>query len=579
MVTYVTDLFDKLETARQKAVQTREVSAILNHILSMHLQRMSLLVARRLRAGEAQSETQNELDLKSKIRGEMDNLQRKASESPKNKEGVEKILRLFGEVDEGFSQAAAQYNAGNTIQSGLIWNDYQGKMAEIIRSVNIMTEDQQREHKINQSAYVEYDSQLRPALSFMLFSSVGLAFVLALFFNYSTTTRLNKLMSNTRLLAAGKQPKYLIGGNDELGQIDDMYHRMSQDLAALRERERAILDNAAEAICSLDADLKLTEFNSAAARLWDLNSDELIGSRLLEHVHADDRARVVDALESAETTGSEVRFECGIVTGSGARLETGWSATWSPNERSLYCVVSDISARKELDRLKQEFVAMLSHDLRTPLNSVMASLEIVNSEHFQLAPDVKQYISKAEKNLTLALSLINQLLEIEKMESGVITLDLDGVMSEEIYQKGFIAVSALADAKKVSIRHAGANVDFVGDLDRLTQVIINLLGNALKFSDAGTKITVRDELRTDAQGREIVRISVIDQGRGIPPEQVARVFDRFQQVNPHDAREKAGSGLGLAICKAIVEAHKGKIGVTSDVGIGSTFWFEIPRGF
>ena len=221
----------------------------------------------------------------------------------------------------------------------------------------------------------------------------------------------------------------------------------------------------------------------------------------------------------------------------------------------------------------------LSHDLRTPLNSVMASLEIVNSEHFQLAPDVKQYISKAEKNLTLALSLINQLLEIEKMESGVITLDLDGVMSEEIYQKGFIAVSALADAKKVSIRHAGANLDFVGDLDRLTQVIINLLGNALKFSDAGTKITVRDELRTDAQGNELVRISVIDQGRGIPADQVGRVFDRFQQVSPHDAREKAGSGLGLAICKAIVEAHKGKIGVTSDIGIGSTFWFEIPRGF
>lgn len=577
MVTYVTDLFDKLETARQKAVQTREISAILNHILSMHLQRMSLLVARRLREDGPQAETQNELDLKSKIRAEMNNLQHKASENTKYKEDVGKIVHLFREVDEGFSQAAAQYNAGNTLQSGLIWNDYQGKMAEMIRRVNIMTEDQQREHRINQSAYVEYDSQLRPALSFMLFSSVGLAFVLALFFNYSTTTRLNKLMANTRLLAAGKQPKYLIGGNDELGQIDEMYHRMSQDLALLRERERAILDNAGEAICALDADLKLIEFNSAAARLWDLNSDELIGSRLLEHVHLDDRQRVVEVLEAAETTGSEMRFECGIVTGRGARLETGWSATWSAGERSLYCVVSDISARKELDRLKQEFVAMLSHDLRTPLNSVMASLEIVNSEHFQLPAEVKQYLGRADKNLALALSLINQLLEIEKMESGVISLDLDGVMSEEIYQKGFAAVSALADSKKVSIRHAGPNLDFVGDLDRLTQVMINLLGNALKFSDAGTKITVRDELRTDSQGNELVRISVIDQGRGIPADKVSRVFDRFQQVNPGDAREKAGSGLGLAICKAIVEAHKGTIGVTSDMGIGSTFWFEIPR--
>ena len=132
-------------------------------------------------------------------------------------------------------------------------------------------------------------------------------------------------------------------------------------------------------------------------------------------------------------------------------------------------------------------------------------------------------------------------------------------------------MAAIAEKHKVEIRTSGANFDLIGDRDRLVQVLVNLLGNALKFSPPGSKITVSEEQRS---GR--VRIFVADHGRGIPVDKIATVFERFQQVNPGDSAEKAGSGLGLAICKAIVEAHKGKIGVTSDVQIGSTFWIELP---
>jgi signal transduction histidine kinase len=239
-------------------------------------------------------------------------------------------------------------------------------------------------------------------------------------------------------------------------------------------------------------------------------------------------------------------------------------------------VISDVSARKQLDQLKQDFVAMLSHDLRTPLNSVQASLEIVNSRHYQLPDEVRQYINKAEHNLKISLSLINQLLEIEKMESGVITLALDAINSQTIYNKAYESIAALADNRKVKIAYTGTNVEFVGDLDRLVQVQINLLANALNYTEQGTKITVRSELRQELNGASSVRISVTDQGNGIAADKLGQVFDRFRQLDPSDKKAKAGSGLGLAICKAIVEAHNGTIGVTSSVGIGSTFWYQIP---
>ncbi|MBL0184786.1 MAG: hypothetical protein IPP97_03520 [Candidatus Obscuribacter sp.] len=110
----------------------------------------------------------------------------------------------------------------------------------------------------------------------------------------------------------------------------------------------------------------------------------------------------------------------------------------------------------------------------------------------------------------------------------------------------------------------------------MVQVQINLIANALNYSEPGTKITVRGELRQEPNGANFARISVTDQGDGIAADKLGQIFDRFRQAEPTDNRAKAGSGLGLAICKAIIEAHNGKIGVTSSVGIGSTFWYQIP---
>jgi len=586
LVTYVTGLFDQIEKSRIKAVRARELTEHLNAIVNLHVQRVTTLIARKFKANS--SEGPEETNLKKKIRGKIEVMRLVSTSDLQLQKKWIRLTELEAEIDKTFDSAFTAYQAGNDVQASMLWAGAHSKINELVTISNQLTADQQNEQILSQTEYAAFDTQLRNTLKLSLLLSAAMAFGMAIFFNQSTTNRLNKLVHNTSLLAVGEAPDTAIGGTDELAQIDAIQHQMHEQLTQMRRKERAVLENAAEAICSLNADLKLTEYNGAAAQLWDWQSDNMLGARLEDLISDEDLDRVISKLEQAETEENAVRFEAKIKTGitgdqsatgsAGlpALLDTAWSATWSQANAELYCVITDVSARKQLDQLKQDFVAMLSHDLRTPLNSVQASLEIVNSRHYQLPDEARQYINKAEHNLKLSLALINQLLEIEKMESGVITLALDAVNSQTIYNRAYESIAALADNKKVKLAYTGANVEFVGDLDRLVQVQINLIANALNYSEPGTKITVRGELRQEPNGANFARISVTDQGDGIAADKLGQIFDRFRQAEPTDNRAKAGSGLGLAICKAIIEAHNGKIGVTSSVGIGSTFWYQIP---
>lgn len=528
---------------------------------------------------DQQRESEAESALKKKVRAEIAELGIASKSTPSEQGKWNQLTKLFAEIDEALDESSLAYLNGHEFEATMRWTRAQSKLNQFINISNQLTLDQQKDQAKSEQDYQTYDRRLRLALKLSLFLSVAMAFGLALFFNQSTTKRLNKLMQNTKLLAMGRAPGKFIGGDDELAKIDSIHHQMHDILMQLRQKERAILDNAAEAICAVNSDLKLIEFNNAATRLWQRSADSLSHARLIELISEEDRENVVAKLEDAETSASEVRFEAKIRSGEGSSttwLDTAWAVTWSNSNSSLYCVISDISARKKLEQLKRDFVAMLSHDLRTPLSSVQASLELVSSEHFQLPENALKYINRAERGLQLSLALINQLLEIEKMESGIISLSLDALSTHELFNKASYSVASLAESRRVKISYDGPSIEFVGDSERLVQVLINLLGNAIKFSPDDSSVTVTAEQQQLSDDCAITRINVTDQGRGIPAENLEQIFERFQQVNPRNDKEKSGTGLGLAICKAIVEAHGGRIGVNSQVGRGSRFWFEIP---
>ncbi|MBY0549817.1 MAG: CHASE3 domain-containing protein [Candidatus Obscuribacterales bacterium] len=230
-------------------------------------------------------------------------------------------------------------------------------------------------------------------------------------------------------------------------------------------------------------------------------------------------------------------------------------------------------ALAEAARRKQELVSMVSHDLRTPLTSVQASLTLLSEGVMGTLPvKAQKEVLNAETNTGRLINLINDLLDIEKMEAGQMRVERCLTDVQSIFERSAEAVKGFADKQKVTVKIETTDLDIYADGDRMIQVVINLLSNAIKFSPEGSTVT----LNAIPSPEDMVELRVIDQGRGIPEEFKACVFERFQQVELSDAKTKKGTGLGLAICKALVEIHDGSIGVESEQGKGSTFWFRIP---
>jgi signal transduction histidine kinase len=222
--------------------------------------------------------------------------------------------------------------------------------------------------------------------------------------------------------------------------------------------------------------------------------------------------------------------------------------------------------------MKQEVVAMVTHDLRSPVSSVRHFLEMLESNMLgELNDRGKKLLKAADKSTIRMLGLINDLLDIEKIKSGMFELDVREVSTGALLESSCQALAPLANAMRITIDIKPEDVLVSADEERIARVVTNLVSNALKFSPAGTSVTV--ESRTE-DGFAV--ISIRDQGRGIPADLRPYIFDRFTQVMPSDSRQMGGSGLGLAISRAIVELHGGKIWVESGESAGSTFSFTLP---
>lgn len=222
---------------------------------------------------------------------------------------------------------------------------------------------------------------------------------------------------------------------------------------------------------------------------------------------------------------------------------------------------------------KKELVSMVSHDLRTPLTSIQTSLALIEIGACGEIPDrVKSEIAVAERSATRLINLINDLLDIEKMEAGKLEMNLQKTNSEGVLLRSLEAVSGFADQHKINMVASRQNYEINADADRLVQVLVNLLSNAIKFSPDGSTISLEVTESNDSH-----RFLVKDQGPGIPAEFKDAVFERFKQVDGVTSAKLKGTGLGLAICKAIVQGHNGEIGIDSEVGKGTTFWFTIPK--
>ena len=239
----------------------------------------------------------------------------------------------------------------------------------------------------------------------------------------------------------------------------------------------------------------------------------------------------------------------------------------------------DITATKAVDRLRDEFISVASHELRTPVTSIKGFLELLeDAQTGPMTADQKRFLDAVSRNTHRLELLVDDLLDISRLDSGMIGLERSEFPVLDAIQQVVSEMQSEIEAKHLDVRFADDLEYAVADADkeRVIQILANLLGNAVKYSPSGSPIYV--DAKTDAGTNSLVRISIRDEGPGIDPRDADRLFEKFYRVDNSTTRSTRGTGLGLAITKALVELHSGTIWVESEVGKGSTFMFTLPSG-
>jgi len=376
-----------------------------------------------------------------------------------------------------------------------------------------------------------------------------------------------------------------------IGTLEQRIEAATKELQATLAYMTAIIDNMADGLLVTNPDGRITRFNPALAESLELKEAELIG-KSSEVVLDDDLVELVG--KTSNGTEKYSTAEIGLAGGRvGKAVATAIYKDSSLSDDLQECIGSviltrDITREKEVDQMKTDFISTVSHELRTPLTSVLGFTKIIKKRFEKtILPKIEddtdkktqRAVRQVKENLDIIISegerlttLINDVLDIAKMEAGKIDWKMEKLTLAEVIERAAIATSALFAQKGLAqIKDVEDELpEVVGDKDRLIQVVINLISNAVKFTDEGS-VTCRAK-RTNNK----LVISVVDTGEGIAEADQPKVFEKFKQVGDTLTDKPKGTGLGLPICKQIVEHHGGRIWVESEPGKGSTFSFTLP---
>jgi PAS domain S-box-containing protein len=357
--------------------------------------------------------------------------------------------------------------------------------------------------------------------------------------------------------------------------------RTAASLKASERRFQAFMDNSPAVAFMKDEAGRMLYVNATFEHAFGVQREDVIGKDDYELWPAEAARRLREHDLSVLKGNCAIQVEesvPGAINTSGDALH--WLSFKFPFEddigrRVLAGMAIDITERKALEKLKNEFVSIVSHELRTPLTSIRGSLGLVlGGVAGEIPSQAQRMMQIAHHNSERLVRLINDILDIEKIESGSMALVLKPLelmpLIENALQDNRAYAQDLGVEMEINAEVPGLRV--LADSDRLTQVLTNLLSNAAKFSPRGGVVSVSVE-RQDAA----VCVSVADCGPGIPDEFRDRIFAKFAQADSSDSRQKSGTGLGLSISKAIVELLGGRIGYDSTVGKGTTFYFHLPE--
>jgi len=365
--------------------------------------------------------------------------------------------------------------------------------------------------------------------------------------------------------------------NSLVANLEGRVSARTSQLRDAMQRIAAIIETAQDAFIAVGPDGYITDWNPAAEHMFGWTREEAVGKSYIEML-VPQRFRAQQEAALAAARGSDApdfgrRVQRTLIRRNGEELTV--EASISRPANGLFCVfLHDISERRQVEEMKNEFIATVSHELRTPMTSIRASLSmLVEGGAGELPPDVQHLVNIAYQSSERLVRLVNDVLDIEKIEAGKMEFRSDELEIAPLLDEAIDAVRGSAAQRPVAVERTGSGrgLRVRGDHDRLVQLLVNLLSNAIKYSPQYNSVTL--DCSAVPAG---VRLSVSDNGPGIPEAFQARVFAKFAQADSSDTRLKGGTGLGLAICRAIAEQHGGIIGFDTEEGRGTTFHVTLP---
>lgn len=361
-------------------------------------------------------------------------------------------------------------------------------------------------------------------------------------------------------------------------KIQELAEERAKELKKKESLLAAIVDNSYDAIIAIDREGLIKSWNAGASNLYGYARKEILGKNIKTLIPQNSLEEFDEIIESVYQGGVEKEIETLRLKNDNNIVDVALTVSPIKNEDQEFIGCSlierDITHRKEVEKRISEFYSTVSHELRTPLTSIRGALSIIDDDIIELdSEEAREMIQVARTSSERLVRLINDILDLRKIEAGKLELHLEKMNTVDVIKQGIDTMQGMADKAGVKLATTCDGIsDVLVDPDRMTQVISNLLSNAIKFSAPGDLVLLSVDQGENGQ----VRFSITDEGEGIAQDQIEKLFGKFQQIDSSDTRPKEGTGLGLAISKAIVEQHNGTIGVHSKPGTGSTFWFELP---
>lgn len=389
-----------------------------------------------------------------------------------------------------------------------------------------------------------------PLFTLLSAAAAALLFVLWL----RTQRRLGNALSNNRLLR---------------GQLEMLEKARSEEVTLERTRQKALFDSMLEGVLVLDADHHVRLANESLLRLFGVG--DITGRSLIEALRLQE---LVELARRVAAAGSVEDLELELPTLEGRFFQINGASFDTRQGRNVILVFHDITRLRQLENTRREFVANVSHELRTPLSLIKGYVETLIDGARDDPSVALKFLRTIEKHADRLTYLIEDLLTLSRLESGRLALNLQNVPLRAAVQRTIDDMQLHNRGKTMTfVNDVPADLAVRADGDRVQQVLFNLIDNAIKYGRPAVSVTVG--ARAAGEGR--VAVSVRDNGPGIAPEHLPRIFERFYRVDKARSRDQGGTGLGLAIIKHIVQSHGGEVTAASEPGNGATFEFTLPR--